>query len=402
MTIPAWLRLDPNARLEPFARALVWISFALMAVGVLMVYSASATKAGMEQGSPTYFLVRQIIWAVAGVGIVFVAMRVRPATLRRLATPALVVVIVLLAVVLFAGPLVNGARRWLRFGPLSFQPSEAAKLVLIVWLSCHLTRHRDRLTEWRKGVWPPVLVVGLVLLLVMREPDLGTTLFLGALSAALLLVGGIPIRKLCLASLPAVPLLVHHVAGRWEVIQRRFAVLGDGDGGGNAVYQVEQALVAFGSGGWAGRGIGAGGQKLFFLPEAHTDFILPVLGEELGFLGTASVVLLFMAFVACGLRIAIGAAQRDRFSCLLVFGLVFHVGLQAAGNIAVVTGSVPTKGIALPFISLGGSSLVVLCASVGLLYSVATALDGKRTAQPLASHGAHSGLPLGTPSGGVA
>lgn len=373
-------RLDTDARLEPYARAMVLLAFALMSIGVLMVYSASATKAGVEFGDPTKFLVRQIVWAAAGIGIVFVTMRADPARLERFATPLLVLVVALLATVLVGGPLVNGARRWLRFGPFSFQPSEAAKLVLILWLASHLTRRRHELSHWKRGILPPIVVLAVVLGLVMREPDLGTTLFLAALGAALLLVGGVPIRKLMLAALPAVPLMAVHVISRWSVVRRRFAVLFDPAAGGSAVYQVEQALVAFGAGGLGGRGIGAGGQKLFFLPEAQTDFILPVLGEELGFIGTALVVCLFAAFVACGLRVALGAASRDRFSCLVVFGLVFHVGLQAAGNIAVVTGSVPTKGIALPFISVGGSSLVVLCASVGLLYAFARSLDAGRCA----------------------
>jgi cell division protein FtsW len=161
----------------------------------------------------------------------------------------------------------------------------------------------------------------------------------------------------------------------------RLEAVGAGDGEGAAAYQVQQSLVALGSGGWFGRGLGAGHQKLFFLPEARTDFILPIVGEELGFLGTSTVMLLFAGLVACGLRVALGAARRDRFGFLLTFGLVFWIGLQAAGNVAVVTASVPTKGIALPFISLGGSSLVVLCVAVGLVYSVARHVDARAAAE---------------------
>jgi len=284
------------------------------------------------------------------------------------------------------GHTTKGAQRWFRVGPLSLQPSEFVKLTLVVWLAAHLTRAADRLTDWKEGVLPAAVPLALGGLLVIVEPDLGTALFLAAVGSAMMLVGGVPVKKLALLSLAAVPVVAWQIIHRWDVVVRRFAVFGGGSGaaggGGEMNHQVKQSLIALGSGGVFGRGIGAGMQKLLYLPEAHTDFILPVLGEELGFVGTTLVIALFAAFVVCGLKIVIGAARRDRFGFLLAFGWVFCIGLQAAGNIAVVTGSVPTKGIALPFLSLGGSSLVVLCAALGLLYAIAARHDAAEGTVP--------------------
>lgn len=304
------------------------------------------------------------------------------------AKPMMVASLVLLAVVLLPGigHTSNGAQRWFRMGPMSFQPSEFVKLTLVVWLAAHLTRASSQLSDWKLGVLPAAGPLALAGLLVIVEPDLGTALFLAAVGAAMMLVGGVPVKKLALLCLAAVPVVLWQVIRRWDVVVHRFAVFGgDGAGASEMNHQVKQSLIALGSGGVFGRGVGAGMQKLLYLPEAHTDFILPVLGEELGFVGTSLVILLFAGFVVCGLKITIGAAARDRFGFLLAFGWVFCIGLQAAGNIAVVTGSVPTKGIALPFLSLGGSSLVVLCMALGLMYAVAARLDAEAAAEPMNS-----------------
>ena len=364
----------------PYARAAVLIALSLMTLGVLMVYSASSTTAGIRYQDSEYFLWRQFAWALIGIVTLFVAMRFDHRRLDAWAKPMLIVSIVLLAVVLVpgVGHTTKGAQRWFRLGALSLQPSEFVKLTLVVWLATHLTRAADRLTDWKEGVYPAAIPLALAGLLVIVEPDLGTALFLAAVGSAMMLVGGVPVKSLALLSLGAVPVIAWQVIHRWDVVVRRFAVFGGGaSGGGEMNHQVKQSLIALGSGGVFGRGIGAGMQKLLYLPEAHTDFILPVLGEELGFVGTSLVIALFAAFVVCGLKIVIGAARRDRFGFLLAFGWVFCIGLQAAGNIAVVTGSVPTKGIALPFLSLGGSSLVVLCAALGLLYAVAARHDAE-------------------------
>ncbi len=355
------------------------VALALISLGIVIVYSASWASGLVYEADPTFYVRRQAIWAGLGVIGMFAAMRVDPRRLERVAGPLIVVSIVLLAVLFIPGvaPKIKGARRWIRIAGFSFQPSEMAKLALILWLATHLARNAMRLEDWKRGTLPAVVPLALTAFLILIEPDFGTALFIGAVGLAMTLVGGVPVRRLVLLGIYALPAIAWQVDKRWDVFMTRIAAVGGGEGEGAAAYQVQQSLVALGSGGWFGRGLGAGHQKLFFLPEARTDFILPVVGEELGFLGTSIVMLLFAALVGCGLRVALGAARRDRFGFLLTFGLVFWIGLQAAGNVAVVTASVPTKGIALPFISLGGSSLVVLCIAVGLVYSVARHVDAR-------------------------
>ncbi len=382
----------PLGPLEPSARFLVVAALLLMGLGLVMVYSASITGASELLGDGSVYLRRQTVWALIGVTALVLAMRVDLARIEALAKPALIISIVLLAVVVlpFVGHEVNGARRWLRAGPFSFQPSELAKLALIAWLARHLTRRARHLDDWRTGTLPAIVPIAITAFLILVEPDFGTALFVGAVGVAMLLVGGVPLSRLALLAAMSTPVLAWQVVERWDTFVTRFQAVGGGALDTRAAYQVHQGLIALGSGGLTGRGLGAGRQKLFFLPEARTDFILPVVGEELGFIGTAAVVVLFGLIVACGLRIALGAARRDRFGFLLTFGLVFWVGLQAAGNVAVVTASVPTKGIALPFISLGGSSLVVLCTAVGLVYAVARRVDARAAADaraPLSARG---------------
>lgn len=370
--------IAPPARpLEDYARMAVGAALALMALGVLMVYSASSTKAGLKYDDPELFLRRQLVWGVLGVATFYATMRADPEKLRPWVRRIGIVVIVMLALVLIpgVGTMTNGARRWFRFGSLSFQPSEIAKLAAIVWLAHHLDVARDKLHDWKEGVLPAVAPLGLAAALTLVEPDFGTALFLCAVAAAVMLVGGVPTKKLAWCGVAALPLAVWQIVSRWEVMQKRLAGMGGGEARSDATHQVFQAKIAMGSGGLAGVGVGAGHQKLLYLPEAHTDFILGVIGEELGFLGTSLVVVLFCIITYCGFRIGMGCAARSRYSFLLVFGSIFMIGLQAAGNVAVVTGSVPTKGIALPFVSLGGSSLLVLCASLGLVYAVARRHD---------------------------
>ena len=385
LTAAEWTKFWDTGRgpLVPHARAAVLVALSLMGIGVLMVYSASSTRAGIAYQDSEFFLWRQLTWALLGLATLFFTMRADHRRLERWAKPALIVSLALLVAVLVPGlgHTTKGAQRWFRVGPMSIQPSELVKLTLVVWLALHLTRASERLADWKRGILPAAGPLAAAALLVIVEPDLGTALFLAAVGAAMMLVGGVPVKRLALLSLGAVPIVIWQVVRRWDVVVHRFSVFGGSGDGGEMNHQVKQSLIALGSGGVFGKGIGAGMQKLLYLPEAHTDFILPVIGEELGFVGSALVVVLFAAFVVCGMRVVIGAARRDRFGFLLAFGWVFCIGLQAAGNIAVVTGSVPTKGIALPFLSLGGSSLVVLCASLGLLYSIAARHDAEAAAE---------------------
>ncbi len=371
----AWTR--PLGPVEPSARVLVLAALALTLIGTIAVFSASAFGPDGDAFDRSAFLRKHVFHVVLGAVVMGLGMRMDLSRLRRLARPLLIVVTCMLVLVLLPGirEKVNGAYRWLRVGPLSFQPSEPAKLALVLYLAHLLTARAGRARDWLRSTIPAVVPVAVICFLVLVEPDFGTAVFLGAVGVAVMLVGGVPVPRLAYLACLASPVLAWQAAARWELFMRRFAAVGgERIASDPATYQVDQGLIGLGSGGLFGRGLGAGWQKLF-VPEGRTDFILPIIGEELGFVGTGLVVLLFIVLVLAGLRVAMAAARRYRFGFLLAFGLVFWIGLQAAGNIAVVTASVPTKGIALPFVSFGGSSLLVLCFAVGLVYAVARRVD---------------------------
>jgi cell division protein FtsW len=357
---------------EAWGRAAVLCALALSTVGVLMVYSSSSVRAAMMEGDGTYYLKRQLAWAGIGLVSMVTAMRI-PLTFWRDHGRALLAgaALLLLGVLLF-GSHINGARRWFRIASFSFQPSEFAKLAVLCFVSGWLCDARTRLSDFRRGFLPAASAVGVVSALVLVEPDFGTALFLGTLGVALLIVGGVRMKHLALLALPVVPAIAWTVVTRIDVIRDRFRFLAGADG---AHYQVKQGLVALGSGGFLGRGLGAGTAKLYFLPEGSSDFILPVIGEELGFVGTLLVVLLYAAFVRAGARVCLQCIDRDRFAFFMSLGVTLWVGLQAAINIAVTTACAPTKGIALPFVSLGGSGLVMLFVATGILYAASRRAD---------------------------
>ena len=364
---------DPAAdSAEKWGRVAVLCALGLCTVGVLMVYSSSSVRAAMVEGDGTYYLKRQMAWAGIGLLSMVAAMRI-PLTFWRDNGRALLAASALLLVgVLLFGSHINGARRWFRVGPFSFQPSEMAKLAVLCFVSGWLCDARNRLSDFRRGFLPAAGAVGGVAALVLVEPDFGTALFIGTLGIALLIVGGVRMQHLAVMALPVVAAVGWTVATRMEVVRDRFRFLGGVDG---AHYQVKQGLVALGSGGLVGRGLGAGTAKLYFLPEGSSDFILPVIGEELGFVGTLLIVLLYAAFVRAGARVCLRCIDRDRFAFFMSLGVTLWVGLQAAINIAVTTACAPTKGIALPFVSLGGSGLVMLFAATGILYAAARRAD---------------------------
>ncbi len=360
------------ASAERWGRVAVGAALALCALGVLMVYSSSSVRAARDAGDGMLYLKRQLAWAGLGLGAMVVCMRVPLPFWRANARPLFVLAVGLLAAVLVVGAEINGGRRWFRFGSFSFQPSELAKVACLVFVSAWLCDRRDALADFRRGFLPAAGAVGLMAVLILVEPDFGTALFVGSLGAALLITGGVRMRHMLLLGACALPVLGWSVWTRLETIQERFRFMG---GAENAHYQVKQGLVALGSGGLLGRGPGAGTAKLFFLPEASSDFILPMLGEELGFAGTLLVVLLYAAFVRAGARVCLRCIDRDPFAFYLSLGTTLWVGLQACINIAVTTACAPTKGIALPFVSLGGSGLVTLMAATGILYAAARRAD---------------------------
>ena len=343
----------------------------LVVLGIVMIYSASAFVAVREHRPQYYFLVRQLIWTLIGAVALAGAYRVDYRAYRRWALPAAGLVLLLLLAVLVPpfGHVKSGVRRWIGLGPLDFQPSEFAKLGLMIFLAAALTAKREQFLRdgWRR-VLPELAVVGAALGLIMLEPDLGTTITLAASLAALLFVGGLRLKSLLVcggvgAAGVAISLALNPY--QWSRVQTFLDPWSAARGKG---YQTVQAFLALGRGGVAGTGPAASRQKLFFLPAPHTDFILAVIGEELGFLGLVLVIALFGAILWRGMRIALRAP--DLFGTYLAFGLTFCLFLQAVINIMVVAGLMPTKGLTLPFLSYGGTSLVASLVSVGILLNI--------------------------------
>ena len=359
---------------------LVLVTLGLVAFGLVMVYSATSAAAAIGDGDAGYYLKRQGIYAALGLVLLLAASRVDYRGLRPLAPALVVVALVLCLVVLVVADPINGARRWLSLGPAAFQPSELAKLALAVWAAAYLARRKAPQTL-RELARPLGVVAGLFCLLVLAEPDLGTTISMLAMLGAVLLVAGVPVRTLTQAVLLVGTL---GAAAIWSSEYRRERFLSfldpwsDPQGAG---YQIGQAMIGFGSGGLFGEGLGQGIGKINYLPEAHTDMILAVIGEELGLVGTVAVIAAYAGFAYAGLRIAI--ACRDPFGKRLAAALTALVCGQAAINVAAVLGVAPLTGIPLPFVSYGGSNLVVQLASVGILLNIAAnGAEARRAAVP--------------------
>jgi cell division protein FtsW len=350
------------------------VTVALVGVGLVLVWSASSALAQEAHGSGYYFLIRQGVWAVVGLAAMVAAMRF---DYRRLRRPAVVYALVIattgfLIAVLFARP-VNETHRWLRIGELSFQPAELAKLAVILYLAYHLERRGERVNECLPSLFPVMLLVGWFAFLIYIQPDLGSAATLTAVGCAMLLLAGVRVRYFAALAVPGVPLLYRAVmvaAYRRDRIEAFLNPWSDARGSG---YQIIQSLIAVGTGGLTGVGLMEGRQKLFYLPYPHSDFIFAVIGEELGLLGAGAVLLAFVVLLWRGLRAAWRAP--DAFGTHLAAGLTLAVVMQGLINMSVVLGLLPTKGIPLPFISAGGTSLVMSLVSVGLVLSVSQHAD---------------------------
>ena len=342
----------------------------LLSIGVVMVYSASAIMATDRFHDPYFFLKKQLVWAALGAIALSVAVRVDYRRLERLQWPILIAAAVLLVMVLvppFAQP-INGTRRWLRVAGVSFQPAELAKLALVLYLAAYLARRREGLSDFRRGLLPPLTIAGLFALLVLAQPDLGNCLTLIIVTFGLLYLAGVRLVHLAMLVAPALPLMMLAVWMAPYRLRRITTFLdpwADQKGGG---FQIIQSWLALGSGGLFGRGMGESKQKLFYLPESHTDFIFAVLGEELGFLGAVVLVALFAVLIWRGLRV--GVRAPDAFGAYLALGITLLIATQTLVNLGVVTGSLPTKGLPLPFISFGGSALLMTMLSTGVLLNI--------------------------------
>jgi cell division protein FtsW len=349
-------------------RVLVLVTLSLVAFGLVMVYSATSAAAAIGNGDPMTYLKRQLIYATVGIGLMLAASRFDNRRLRALAPPLVIAALALCVAVLAVAPAINGAKRWLPFGPAAFQPSELAKLALLVWAAAYLARRGAPRTLGE--LWRPIGLLTCVFCgLIMLQPDLGTTIALVLMLAGMLVVAGVPTATLAAAGGIAA---TAGLAAIWIEPYRRARVLSfldpwqDAQGAG---FQNVQAIIGIGSGGVTGEGLGHGIQKINYLPEAHTDMIFAIVGEELGLLGTTAVIAAFAAFAFAGFTVALRC--RDPFGKLVAAGITSLVCGQAAVNLAAVLGIAPLTGIPLPFVSYGGSSLVVLLGAVGILLNIA-------------------------------
>ena len=338
---------------------------ALLALGMVMLYSSSMAQVGAR------YLTMQLAWCALGLGACLVTALLNYRQLKKIWWLPLLIALVLLALVLDThfGTRINGARRWFRLWGLSFQPSEFAKIALLIALAWHGDFYRRQVSRWKRGILVPGALIGLTVGLIFLEPDVGNAMVLAAVSGMVLLISGIPLRYFLLPALVAalgVGLFIYHNPTRSG---RIYSWLHLEETRRDTGLQAYQSMVALGSGGLTGKGLGDGRQKLGFVPEHHTDFIFSIIGEELGLMVTLAVVAAFVAIIFSGAHIARNAG--DLFGMLLASGITFLIGLQAFINIGVVTSALPNKGLPLPFISYGGSSLVIMLGCVGLLLSIA-------------------------------
>jgi cell division protein FtsW len=342
----------------------------LVVIGVVMVFSASAVMAGERFGSPYHFLLRQLGWAVAGFAAMTVIMNL---DYRRLKRPAIVFTLLaittLLLVAVFFLDRSHHTHRWVRIGSLlSFQPSELAKPALILFLAFFLESRTKTIDDWRHTLLPAVVPVVLFAGLIVKQPDLGTAVVCFVIAASILYVAGMRLRYFAYALIPILPVLyflLFHVGWRRDRMLAFINPYADPQGRG---FHVIQSLIAVGTGGVTGMGLMEGKQKLFFLPEPHTDFIYAVVSEELGLIGALLIVALFAIFAYRGFRSAM--RSRELFGRYLAVGITSMIVVQAFFNISVVLSLLPTKGIPLPFVSYGGSSLFMMLASVGVLLNI--------------------------------
>jgi cell division protein FtsW len=360
--------------LEARRRPDLWIlgvAAALTCLGLVLVYSTSSPLTfGKVNGDAYAYLKRAAAFALLGFAACWGALRVPAETVRRLAYPGIVATVLLLFLPLVPslGAGVNGAHRWVRLAGFGFQPSEVAKIAVVVFLAHSLAKRGDRVKSFGYGFLPNVLIPAVPLALILMEPDLGTTVLLAAIVGAMALAGGVRLRHLGLAVAPALVLVAALVAFVPWRLKRVLAFLDPWAHARGAGFQLVQSLLAFGNGGVCGVGLGAGRQKLYYLPEAHTDFILSVWAEEGGLVGVLLVLGAMAFLVLRGFRIAL--RQEDPFRRLLATGISTWLGLQAGLNSLVVTGCLPTKGLPFPFLSYGGTGLVICLAAAGLLASM--------------------------------
>jgi cell division protein FtsW len=365
---------------RPYDLVLLGAVLALLSLGTIEIYASTAAEGLTKLGNAAHFLERQLAFLAVGGFAMWIGSRLDYRRLKRWTYPLLLLAIALLALTLFMPPR-NGARRWIPLGALGFQPVEIAKLALVTYLACSLGRKADQVKVFTIGFVPHLVVCGAMMGLLLAQPDLGSSVVLGATTLGLLFMAGTRISYILLAVLGTAPIAYHLVVGTPWRMQRFLAYFNPDAYAKGEAYQFVQARLAMGSGGLTGAGLGDGHQSLGYMPEAHNDFILAPIGEELGYLGVAAVLILFGIVVWRCIRAALGA--RDVFGGYLAFGIALLFGVQALFNVGVVLGIVPNKGITLPFVSYGGSSLVITMFLVGLVLDVGRRIDRRAVREPV-------------------
>lgn len=345
----------------------------LLIIGLIMVASSSVMVSIKYFNQPFHFLIRQVCYLSVGLLVAMVVMRTDSSIWERLSLPLLLLCLLMLILVLVPGigRVVNGSRRWLAFGPIGIQVSELTKMVMIFYLAGYLVRQQESVSRSIAGFIKPMAILGLVSFLLLLEPDFGATVVICGTVMAMLFLAGVKLRYYIGLSLIVISALAILAISSPYRVARLTAFLDPWADQFNSGYQLTQSLIAFGRGGWMGMGLGESVQKMFYLPESHTDFLFAVLAEELGLTGVLFVMLLYSILVVRGLVIAFDAWVQGRlFPAYTAYGLTFWLGLQAAINMGVNSGLLPTKGLTLPLLSYGGASIVINCVVIALLMRI--------------------------------
>jgi cell division protein FtsW len=355
---------------KSFDWGIIAATVCLLAVGVLMVYSSSSASALSTYGDMGYYLKRHAVFLIIGLGLMLIIMNLNYRIYSKFVYPAYILGLIALVAVLIpgVGKEVGGAKRWIDLGFMGFQPSEFSKFMLVLYLAHSLTKKREKMDDFSIGFVSHMLMGGAYILLMLLEPDFGMATITLLVLFAMLFVGGINLKYIAVSLLICSVFLVWGVMSEGYRMMRVISFLNPWKDPLGSGYQAVQSFIAFGLGGIYGTGLGNSTQKLFFLPEAHTDFIFSILGEELGFVSVFTIVALYGFLLWRGMRTALRAA--DLFGCYLAFGCILIITLQAATNMAVAVGLFPTKGLTLPLISYGGTSLVSTLMAIGVVLSV--------------------------------
>lgn len=347
---------------------LIALTLGLLVTGLVTVYSASFVISLARFGDPNYYIMRQLIWVCLGGAFLVLAVRTNYQLLRPLAIPLMVGTIGILAAVLLVGQEAHGAQRWIGVGSLTIQPAEYAKLTVIIYMAAWLSSKGDNIRSIEHGLVPFVIIIGLVAVLIMLQPNMGTTLIILGITVTMFWTAGASILQIGALGLVGGATMTMLALAEGYRMQRITAFMDAESDPGGTGFQTLQALIAMGNGGLSGLGLGASRSKFFYLPESHTDGVFAVVGEELGLIATVAIVLVFMLFMIRGYQIAMRA--RDDFGALLATGVTTWVVLQALMNIGGITRVIPLAGIPLPFLSFGGNAIAALLMGIGVLLSV--------------------------------